>query len=303
MSANMSSLPQIEDAFVDSRDFARIARAIRYIDAHFRRQPRLADVAGAAGLSEFHFNRLFRRWAGVTPKQYLAFVTGQAAKAEMAGESSVLEAAYAVGLSSPSRLHDLMVTLEAVTPGELKARGAGLVVRYGLSDTPFGSALVATTARGVCHLAFVDVGEEARAFAELREKWPHAEIGREDTEARHVARQIWSAAPGVTAAADVTPKAGALRLAVAGTNFQIKVWQALLQLGAQGLTTYAALAESIGQSGSARAVGNAVGSNPVGWLIPCHHVLRKDGALGGYRWGEDRKRAMLAWRSLGSHLT
>ncbi len=158
MMAHMASAPA-ETSFVDSRDFARIARAIRYIDEHFRKQPRLGEIAAAAGLSEFHFNRLFRRWAGVTPKQYHAFVTGQVAKAVVAGESSVLEAAYAVGLSGPGRLHDLIVTLDGVTPGELKARGGGIVIRYGFSNTPFGRALIATTARGLCHVAFVDVGE------------------------------------------------------------------------------------------------------------------------------------------------
>jgi len=277
------------DSFVDSRDFARIARAIRFIATNFRAQPRLAEIAAQAGLSEFHFNRLFRRWAGLTPKQYLAFVTGREAKGELTSQPSVLEAAYAVGLSGPGRLHDLIVSLDAVTPGELKALGRGLEIRYGFADTPFGRALLATTPRGLCHLAFVEPGEDQRAVNELRDSWRNADFARDDARASDFARHIWSPAEQ-----DAAP----VKLNVVGTNFQLKVWQALLDLGAHGRTTYAALAHAIGQRGSARAVGNAVGANPVGWLIPCHNVLRRDGALGGNHWGEDRKRAILAWDSL-----
>src|SRR5258708_900783 len=159
----MSAMVTPDDKFVDSRDFARIARAIRYIDNKFREQPRLANVAAHAGLSEFHFNRLFLRWAGVTPKQYLAFVTGNAAKGALLTQPSVLDAAYSVGLSGPGRLHDLIVTLDAMTPGELKLLGRGTVIRYGFTDTPFGRALLATTVRGVCHLAFVEAGKRRTA--------------------------------------------------------------------------------------------------------------------------------------------
>ena len=278
-------------SFLDSRDFTRIARAIRFIDANFRAQPRLAEIAAAAGLSAFHFNRLFHRWAGLTPKQYLAFVTGREARGALAGQSSVLDAAYAVGLSGPGRLHDLIVTLDAVTPGELKARGRGISIHYGFSDTPFGRALIAATARGLCHLAFVEPGEELQELGALQDRWHEAEVNRDDGQARNVALRIWSPVDRILAP---------LRLAVAGTNFQLKVWRALLDLGARGSTTYSAVANAIGQPAGTRAVGSAVGANPVGWLIPCHNVLRKDGALGGYHWGEDRKRAMLAWQSLSA---
>ncbi len=281
------------DAFVDSRDFARVARAIRYIDEHFREQPRLATIAAAAGLSEFHFNRLFRRWAGVTPRQYLAFVTAHAAHHALAGPTSVLDAAYTLGLSGPGRLHDLLVTLDAVTPGEVKARGRGVHMSYGLSNTPFGAALLASTSRGLSHLAFLESGGEACALDELGALWPHAQLQRSDATAAGLARRIWG---GASAAAGAT--ATALRLAVRGTNFQIKVWGALLELGSFRPTTYQALARAVGAAGGARAVGNAVGANPIAWLIPCHNVLRKDGGLGGYRWGAERKRAMLAWTSL-----
>ena len=280
-----------EPAFVDSRDFGRIARAIRFIEDNFRSQPRLVTIAGAARLSEFHFNRLFRRWAGVTPRQYLAFVTGRAAQRALTEDSSVLEAAYSVGLSGPGRLHDLMVTLEALTPGELKAHGRGTQIRYGLTDSPFGCALIASTARGVCHLGFVESGGESAAIAALERGWPKAQLERDDPAAAALARRIWGAGEG---------HAAPLKLAVRGTNFQLKVWQALLELGSAGATTYAALASAVGAPGASRAVGQAVGANPVGYLIPCHKVLRRDGALGGYQWGEDRKRAMLAWRAVAA---
>lgn len=275
------------DSFVDSRDFRRIARAIRFIDTHFREQPRLAEIAGSTGLSEFHFNRLFRRWAGVTPRQYLAFVTARAARGALGKDTSVLEAAYSVGLSGPGRLHDLLVTLDAVTPGELKTRGAGLEIRYGFSDTPFGSAMIASTARGVCHLGFEGRPQARAALAALAARWERAHLTRSDEDAQRTAREIFGTGHG----ADRTP----IRLTVRGTNFQLKVWQALLEVGSGGPTTYRAVAEAAGVPGSERAVGNAVGANPVAWLIPCHNVLRADGSLGGYRWGEERKRAMLAW--------
>ena len=282
------------EAFLDSRDFARVARAIRYIDENFRAQPRLATIAAAARLSEFHFNRLFRRWAGVTPRQYLAFVTARAARGTLAGPASVLDAAYTLGLSGPGRLHDLLVTLDGVTPGEMKAHGRGVRMSYGFSDTPFGMALLACTSRGLSHLSFVESGAEAAALNELRGAWPKAELRADDAAANRLTRRIWEDADTVTGSPSGTP----LRLAVRGTNFQIRVWRALLELGSAGPITYAALARAAGIPAGARAVGNAVGANPIAWLIPCHNVLRTDGAIGGYRWGAERKRAMIAWNSL-----
>ncbi|MEJ0037303.1 MAG: methylated-DNA--[protein]-cysteine S-methyltransferase [Gammaproteobacteria bacterium] len=279
----------LPDTFVDSRDFSRIAKAIRFIDEHFREQPSLEEVAGHAGLSEFHFNRLFRRWAGVTPKQYLAAVTGAAARDALAGKASVLDAAYAVGLSGPGRLHDLVVTLDAMTPGEMKAGGNGITVKFGYTNTPFGKALFAVTERGLFHLGFVDVGGEGRALDELRTRAPRAIFERSDDVARNLAKRIWSTS---------SRKGAPLRLNVSGTNFQLKVWRALIDLGSRDRTHYSGIASAIGSAGSSRAVGGAVGANPVAWLIPCHHVLRKSGGLGGYHWGEDRKRAMLAWEAV-----
>ena len=285
----MRAMATPDETFVDSRDFTRIARAIGYIDDRFREQPRLASVAAHAGLSEFHFNRLFRRWAGVTPKQYLAFVTGHAAKEALLTQPSVLDAAYSVGLSGPGRLHDLIVTLDAMTPGELKLLGRGTVVRYGFTNTPFGRALIATTTRGVCHLAFVEAEKDRGAVQELKQRWPDASFEQDDAHALTLARQIWRG-EGATR----------LKVSVGGTNFQLKVWEALIGLGAHDKVSYSDIAAAVGQPSGRRAVGNAVGSNCVAWLIPCHNVLRKDGSLGSYHWGADRKRAMHAWRSVAA---
>jgi len=287
-------------SFVNSRDFARIARAIRYIDENFRAQPRLAAIAASARLSEFHFNRLFRRWAGITPRQYLAFITAHAAREALGSAPSVLEAAYSVGLSGPGRLHDLIVTLDAVTPGELKSGGRGLELTCGFSDTPFGRALLAGSPRGLSHLTFVEPGAEQRALLALRSSWPNARTACDDDAARTLAQRIWSQ-PEPLAREPSRP--GTLNLAVRGTNFQLKVWRGLIELGVSGPTTYTALARAAGVEGAARAVGQAVGANPIAWLIPCHNVLRMSGALGGYRWGSDRKRAMLAWQSLHTPAT
>ena len=283
----MTALPE---SFVNGRDFERIARAIRYIDLHFRAQPRLAEIAAHAGLSEFHFNRLFRRWAGLTPKQYLAKVTGVAAREALVAEPSVLDAALAVGLSGPGRLHDLVVTLDAVTPGELKALGAGVSVRYGLSDTPFGSALFAATDRGLLQLSFLDEPSAASALEALKQAWPRAQFLRDDGHARGFAQRLWAR----------SGEGGPLRIAVTGTNLQLKVWEALLALQAGTPATYSSVAAVVQAPKAVRAVANAVGANPVAWLIPCHRVLRKSGQLGGYRWGIDRKRAMLAWEAMAA---
>jgi len=231
----------------------------------------------------------------VTPRQYLAFVTARAARGALAEDASVLEAAYAVGLSGPGRLHDLLVTLDGVSPGELKAHGEGIEIRYGFSDTPFGTAMIASTARGICHLGFEDRPRERAAAAELAARWERAQLTRSDEDAGRRALEIFGAgrrSGGVP-----------IRLAVRGTNFQLKVWQALLEVGSDGPTTYRAVAEAARAPGAERAVGNAVGANPVAWLIPCHNVLRSDGSLGGYRWGDERKRAMLAWASRDIILT
>jgi len=283
LAVNMTGNPT--DSFVDSRDFARMTRAIEFIEREFERQPRLAEIARHVGLSEFHFNRLFRRWTGLTPKQYLAEVTARAASAALRDEPSVMDAAHAVGLSGGGRLHDLTVTLEAMTPGEIRAQGEGVVVRHGIAATPFGSAFLAETPRGLCRLAFVEPGEERGELAGLRQQFARAKFVRDDTRAAELVAMIWGGAET------------SLPLAVCGTNFQVQVWRALLELEPGATVTYSALARRLGKSTGARAVGNAVGANPVAWVIPCHRVLRAGGKLGGYRWGTARKQMIRRWET------
>ena len=272
----------LADGLVDSRDFTRMTRAIEFIEREFERQPRLAEIARHVGLSEFHFNRLFRRWTGLTPKQYLAEVTARAAGAALRDEPSVMDAAHAVGLSGGGRLHDLTVTLEAMTPGEIRAQGEGVLVRHGVANTPFGSAFLAETPRGLCRLAFIE-GDERAELASLREQFARAKFVRDDARAAELVAMIWGRG-GAT-----------LPLAVCGTNFQVQVWRALLELDPGSTVTYSALARKLGCPDSARAVGNAVGANPIAWVIPCHRVLRAGGQLGGYRWGTARKQMIRRW--------
>lgn len=267
-------------------DYARVAQAIRYLNDNQTDQPGLEEVARATGLSPFHFQRLFRRWAGVSPKQYLQFLTVEHAKSLLAASGNVLDASFDAGLSGPGRLHDHFVTISAITPGEYRTGGAGLTLRWGVADTPYGPALLALTARGLCALFFLDDpadGADA-ALEDLTGAWPEAVLKRDDRAAEAAARQIRQAWNGQ----------GQIPLHLSGTNFQIQVWQALLSIPEGQVTTYGGLAQAIGRPGAARAVGQAVGRNPVAWLIPCHRVIQASGALGGYRWDAVRKQAMLA---------
>jgi AraC family transcriptional regulator of adaptative response/methylated-DNA-[protein]-cysteine methyltransferase len=271
----------------DVRDYERIARAIEYLRHHAEDQPDLAAAARHVHLSEHHFQRLFTRWAGVSPKRFVQYLTVEHAKSRLASARGVLEVAGAVGLSGPGRLHDLFVTLEAMTPGEYKAGGAGLAIRYGVHESPFGPALVAVTARGVCGLHFVDGSSDG--IGRLRRDWPDAELRRDLAATTPVSERLFRPLS--------PPAVGALALLVKGSNFQVKVWRALLELPFGSLATYGDIAARIGTPGSARAVGTAIGANPIAWLIPCHRVIRESGALGGYRWGAERKAAMLGWEA------
>ena len=266
----------------ESANYRRIEKVITHIDRNRERQPDLGELARVAGLSVFHFSREFRRWAGLSPARYLRTLSLSVAKQELDDRGSVLAAAWAAGLSGGGRLHDLFVQFEAVTPGEYKAGGAGLSLSHGFAQSPFGRIHAATSDRGLAYLAFVD-GSDERAIAELKRRWPRAALSRDDAPAARIARQAFA------------QREGRIVLAPVGTNFQVKVWQALLELGSRGPTSYGELAKAIGNPGASRAVGQAVGANPVAWLIPCHRVLRRDGGLGGYHWGVERKRAMLAW--------
>jgi AraC family transcriptional regulator, regulatory protein of adaptative response / methylated-DNA-[protein]-cysteine methyltransferase len=279
----------MESGAADSptRDYERIARAIGYLRRHAARQPDLAAAARHVHLSEFHFQRLFTRWAGVSPKRFLQVLTLGHAKARLAAARSVLDVAGEVGLSGPGRLHELFVTLEAATPGQASTGGAGMQIRYGLHDTPFGRALVAVTARGICGLQFAE--EESAALDRLRHDWPRARLRRDPARTAHLASRIFEPL--------AAPAAKPLALLVRGTNFQLKVWRALLALPCGAITTYGRVAQGIGEPAAARAVGNAVGANPIAYLIPCHRVLRESGEFGGYRWGETRKVAMLGWEA------
>jgi AraC family transcriptional regulator of adaptative response/methylated-DNA-[protein]-cysteine methyltransferase len=268
------------------RDFHRMAAAIAYIADHVREQPSLEQVAAAADLSPYHFARLFRRWAGISPKQYLQHLSLGAAKRSLGDRASVLDAALDAGLSGPGRLHDLFVVIDAVTPGEFKARGAGLEFRHGMALTPFGAARVVSTSRGIAFLGFVDDAGHVPGWDDFRDTWSSAGWREDDGSAQRVADAIWGVA---------SSRERSLRLWVHGSNFQVQVWQALLRRAADTTVSYADIARAIGMPAASRAVGSAVGANPVAWLIPCHHVLRANGALGGYRWGLERKRAMLAW--------
>ncbi|MEO9385390.1 methylated-DNA--[protein]-cysteine S-methyltransferase [Chromobacterium phragmitis] len=268
-----------------SRDYARVRDAIRYLVAHADAQPRLADLAGALHLSESRLQRLFTQWAGVSPKRFIQQLTCEAAKARLATGEPLLPLSHELGLSGGSRLHDLFVTLEAMTPGEYQRGGAGLDIGWSVEATRFGPALLAQTARGVCALQFV--ADEAAGEAWLRGRWPNAALRWREGQGRALCRRLFDPLE----AADGPP----LALRVQGSNFQIQVWRALLAVPYGGLIGYGQLAAGMGRPGAARAVGNAVGANPVAWLIPCHRVIRAAGALGGYRWGEERKLDLIGW--------
>ena len=269
-----------------SEDYRRVEQAIQYIETHYQRQPELREIAETIGLSEYHFQRLFTRWVGISPKRFLQFLTKEGAKELLEHSTNVLDATYGVGLSSPGRLYDLFVQTEAVTPGEYKARGAGLTIRYGFHPTPFGECLLGLTERGICHLGFTQSSREA-ALANLQADWQAASLLEDPSAGGPLIAQIIS----LERAADP------IALFLAGTNFQIKVWEALLRIPSGSVYTYEGLAAEIGQPSAARAVGTAVGRNPVAVLIPCHRVIHKMGKFGNYRYGSARKKALLVWET------
>ena len=286
---------------MDTKDYVRIESALRYLAQRAEAQPTLADVADHVGLSEHHLQRVFTRWAGISPKRFLQFQTVESAKALLRDSRSVLDTTNTTGLSSGGRLHDLFVTLEAVTPGEFKTGGAGVTIARGFHDSPFGECLVAVTERGLCGLSFVVDEDRLAALQELSARWPGATFVDDERATRPVTQQVfaaWGSEPWVpedeaTAepTARVTPTP--LSVLVRGTNFQVRVWEALLRIPAGSVSTYEDIASAVGRSGATRAVGSAVARNPVAYLIPCHRVIRKTGAFGAYHWGAERKIAML----------
>lgn len=269
-------------------DYARIADAIRFIASQVARQPTLDEIAAHVHLSPFHFQRLFSRWAGVTPKRYLQVLTLERAKALLQESRPLLEVADTLGLSSGSRLYDHFVQLEAVTPGEYKQRGAGLVIDHGVHDTPFGQAFVALTPRGVCNFSFLDDQAPQAPLTALAHNWPEAELREAPSRTQGVIHTMFDGSK--------TPDRP-ISLHVSGTNFQISVWRALLQIPPAKVVSYAQVASAVGNPKAARAVGLAVGANPVALMIPCHRVIQQNGKLGGYHWGETRKQAIHAWEA------
>lgn len=264
-------------------DYERIKKVIQYLEANFQKQPSLKELSAVAGLSEFHFQRLFCRWAGTSPKSFLQFLTAKRAKQLLFESRDLLTTSLESGLSGPSRLHDLIISFEAVTPGEFKAKGAGVEIRFGVHKTPFGDCLIGITKRGVCHLAFID-GDSADAISEMKESWPQARFKSAKAETAKVVRSIFN-------------RDGHRRLSLLlrGTPFQLKVWEALLRIPEGAVVSYGHLAELAGVPGASRAVGSAVGQNAIAYLIPCHRVIRETGVFGEYRWGASRKRAVLSW--------
>jgi len=276
---------------VDTPESARVAAAIDWLTAHYADQPTLEEAAEAAGLSPFHFQRLFTRWAGISPKRFCQYLTLGHAKRLLAERASVLDAALDAGLSGPSRLHDLFVTCEAMTPGEYKALGRDLEIRWGVHQGPIGRALIATTPRGVCWFGFVVDGDESAQVDAFSREWAAATLIHDPAATRPIAARAFAGLrPDGAASAP-------LRLVLKGTNFRVKVWEALLRIPPGGLATYKDIAAAIGAPKASRAVGAAVGANPISLMIPCHRVILASGAIHQYRWSPQRKRTLIAWEA------
>ena len=272
-----------------SQDYYRIEKAIAFIKKNANQQPSLADVAASVHLSDFHFQRMFSRWAGISPKRFLQYITKEHAKKLLRNSRSVMDTSYEVGLSSGSRLHDLFVVCEAVTPGSYKRGGEGLQIFYGSHPSPFGYCLLGATEQGVCYLEFLEEGLKDPSIRGIRKRWPRADIVFKPKKSRALVKKIFDFHP----ASGATP----LSLYVKGSNFQIKVWEALLKIPLGNVVTYEDVAKQIRMPKAARAVGNAVGQNPIPFVIPCHRVIRKVGEFGNYGGGRERKKAMLGWEA------
>ena len=271
------------------RHYSLVAQAVNFIRDNARAQPTLEDVAAHVHVSPFHLQRCFSEWAGLSPKRFLQYLTKEHAKQLLLSSQDALSVTHSVGLSSTSRLHDLMVTCEAMTPGEIKSAGSGLAITYGFGSSPFGEAIIAWTRRGVCHFAFRTDRPDGM-LAELAAYWPHAEFTRDDAQAGAWMHEIFP----------VAPARGKVHLVLCGTNFQMKIWEALIRTEPGQVLSYQRIATHIGSPRAQRAVGSAVAANHIGFLIPCHRVIRESGEIGNYRWGSNRKLAMLAWES-GKH--
>jgi AraC family transcriptional regulator of adaptative response/methylated-DNA-[protein]-cysteine methyltransferase len=268
-------------------DYGKVEKAIYYIEENAEKQPGLEKISAHVGLSPYHFQRVFKKWTGVSPKRFLQFLTVENAKQLLERSASVLETSYDVGLSGPGRLHDLFVSVESVTPGQFKSGGGGIKIEYGFHQTPYGRALFAIAADGITDIEFVQDEDEGKAVHDLAKKWPAADLVENPDATGEMARRIFG---GLMRSGESSP----IKIWLRGTNFQIKVWQALLKIPEGAIVSYSDVARSIGRPEAVRAVANAVGSNPISWLIPCHRVLRSSGAIGGYGGGIARKKIMLA---------
>jgi AraC family transcriptional regulator of adaptative response/methylated-DNA-[protein]-cysteine methyltransferase len=266
--------------------YDQVARAIDYLYEHFREQPSLDEVAAQVNMSAFHFQRIFTEWAGISPKRFLQYLTTDYLKQRLGHFNSLLDAADDAGLSAQSRVYDLFVNLEAVTPQEYKEKGSGIAIDYGFHQTPFGECIIGVTERGICHLSFLKDGDKTLAVAGLEKAWENALLKQNARVTEKTATVIFDHAGH---------KDQKLNILVKGTNFQVKVWNALLHIPMGGVSTYESIATSIGQPKALQAVGSAVGANPVAYLIPCHRAIRKSLVIGEYHWGTERKKAMLGW--------
>lgn len=281
-----------------ARDYARIEAAIKYLQTHFRDQPGLDDVAAAVNVSPYHFQRLFTRWAGISPKRFLQCLTIEHAKTLLVESESLLETALDAGLSGPGRLHDLFMTFEAITPGDFKKKGDGLTLRWGIAAGPYGFAAIALSDHGIYALEFLSDANPENAILQLERRLPQARFVEAPDEIAHIADRLFSLDQGTGRS---PLKRSPLKLCVRGTNFQIRVWRALLNIAPGRLATYGAIADAIGQPSAARAVGSAIGANPIGYLIPCHRVIRSTGLMDtNYRWGAARKLAMIGSELAGA---
>jgi AraC family transcriptional regulator of adaptative response/methylated-DNA-[protein]-cysteine methyltransferase len=272
-----------------STDYQRIEKAILFLEKNFQRQPSLKEIAESVYLSEYHFQRLFSRWVGISPKRFLQFLTKEYAKDLLKKSTNLLDVTYEAGLSSPGRLHDLLVKCDAVTPGEFKTKGEALTIVYGFHASPFGECLLACTERGLCNLTFVGNGSRQQALTKLKHNWKKAKFCEDPNTTGPLTSQIFNRS--------LAQKPGPLHLYLRGTNFQLKVWEALLRIPAGYVVSYENIAAHIGMSKAVRAVGNAVAKNPISFIIPCHRVIRKMGEFGNYQGGTARKKAILGWEA------
>jgi len=281
MSTSLPSDPPSPEPLL--RQYKTVKKSIEYLRAHFREQPSLSELAKAVHMSEFHLQRVFTEWAGISPKKFLQFLTKEYALSALHSRTTIEQSALDLGLSSPSRLHDLIVTCVAMTPGEVKAGGQGVQIKFGTSPTPFGQALIAWTNKGICHLMFSD--SRSNALAELKFNWPRAEFEENTPDAESLLNRIFFSGE------DQAHKP--FKLLLKGTPFQMKVWEALLKIMPSELTTYSAVADLVNAPNAQRAVGTAIGKNSIAYLIPCHRVIRASGEISNYRWGIERKMAMI----------